>query len=126
MLNRRRANKIAVSLIIPTYQEADNLLLLVPRITAALKPWPHEIIVVDDESKDGTDQAVANLEEQGHEIRLIVRTGQRGLSSAVLRGFAEAKGRVLACMDADSSHPPEVLPYMIEPLEQDQAEFVIG
>ena len=97
-----------------------------PRITTALRSWPHEIIVVDDDSNDGTDQAVAVLSEQGHAVRLIVRTDQRGLSSAVLRGFFEAKGRVLVCMDGDLSHPPEILPRMIETLEKDQAEFVIG
>ena len=86
----------------------------------------HEIIVVDDDSNDGTDQAVATLSEQGHAVRLIIRTDQRGLSSAVLRGFFEAKGRVLVCMDADLSHPPEILPRMIELLEKNQAEFVIG
>ena len=115
-----------VSVIVPTYREADNLPLLVPRITTALRSWPHEIIVVDDDSNDGTDQAVAILSEQGHAVRLIVRTDQRGLSSAVLRGFFEAKGRVLVCMDGDLSHPPEILPRMIETLEKDQAEFVIG
>ena len=54
-----------VSVIIPTYREADNLPLLVPRITTALRTWPHEIIVVDDDSNDGTDQVVATLSEQG-------------------------------------------------------------
>ena len=68
----------------------------------------------------------SDFKERGHAVRLILRTDQRGLSSAVLRGFSEAKGRVLVCMDADLSHPPEVLPRMIETLEKDQVEFVIG
>jgi dolichol-phosphate mannosyltransferase len=118
--------EIVVSVIIPTYREAENLPVLVPQITTALRSWPHEIIIVDDDSKDGTDLAVATLSEQGHAVRLINRTDQRGLSSAVLRGFFEAKGRVLVCMDADLSHPPEILPRMIETLKKDQAEFVIG
>jgi glycosyltransferase involved in cell wall biosynthesis len=117
------ANDVLVSIVVPTYHEAENLPLLVPRITAALAPWPHEIIVVDDNSNDGTDQAVAILREQGHAIRLIVRTDQRGLSSAVLRGFVEAKGSVFVCIDADLSHPPEILPRMIEALAHDQIEF---
>jgi len=120
------ANEVLVSIVVPTYREADNLPLLVPRVTAALEPWPHEIIIVDDDSDDGTDQAVATLREQGHAIRLIVRTDERGLSSAVLRGFSEAKGSVLVCMDADLSHPPEALPRMIEKLARDDVEFVIG
>ena len=115
-----------VSVIIPTYHEADNLQLLVPQITTALQSWPHEIIVVDDDSNDETEKVVSTLSEEGHAVRLIIRTDQRGLSSAVLRGFFEAKGRVLICMDADLSHPPEVLPRMIGMLAKDQAEFIIG
>jgi dolichol-phosphate mannosyltransferase len=120
------ASAVFVSIVVPTYREADNLLLLVPRITAAVEGWPHEIIIVDDNSKDGTDQVVADLRKQGHTLRLIVRTAERGLSSAVLRGFAEAKGKVLVSMDADLSHPPETLPQMIHSLERGDAEFVIG
>jgi dolichol-phosphate mannosyltransferase len=115
-----------VSIVVPTYHEAENLPLLVPRITAALASWLHEIIVVDDNSNDGTDEAVATLREQGHAIRLIIRTDQRGLSSAVLRGFVEAKGSVFVCIDADLSHSPEILPRMIEALAHDQIEFVVG
>ena len=53
-----------VSVIIPTYRQAENLPVLVPQITMAYEPWPHEIIVVDDDSNDGTDQAVATLAER--------------------------------------------------------------
>jgi dolichol-phosphate mannosyltransferase len=98
----------------------------VPQTSAALEDWPHEIIIVDDNSEDGTDQAVASLRNEGHAVRLIVRIGQRGLSSAVLRGFAEAKGEVRVCMDADLSHPPETLPHMIQTLERGDVDFVIG
>ena len=120
------ADEAFVSVVVPTYGEADNLLLLVPRISAALEDRRHEIIIVDDNSQDGTDQAVASLRKEGHAVRLIVRIGQRGLSSAVLRGFAEAKGEVLVCMDADLSHPPETLPHMIQTLEGGDVDFVIG
>src|SRR5262245_15656838 len=90
---------VLISVIVPSYREADNLPLLVPRITAALEPWPHEIIIIDDNSKDGTERVVATLSKHGHVVRLIVRTDQRGLSSAVLRGFLEAKGCFFVCMD---------------------------
>ena len=122
----QNADQVLISVVVPTYREADNLPLLVPRITTALKSWPHEIIIVDDNSNDGTDQAVATLRNQGHAVRLIVRTDQRGLSSAVMRGFAEAQGNILVCMDADLSHPPEVLPGMVGMLANAGAEFVIG
>ncbi len=100
--------------------------LLVPRISAALQNYSHEILIVDDDSGDGIDRVVEDLRKQGHALRLIVRKNQRGLSSAVLRGFAEAKGELLASMDADLSHPPEALPQMIQILEQGETDFVIG
>src|SRR5262249_25727139 len=103
-----------------------NLRLLVPEITKVLQSWPHEVIIVDDDSNDGTDQAVSTLSGEGHAVRLIIRREQRGLSSAVLRGFLEAKGSLLVCMDADLSHPPQALSGMIETLENDQADFIIG
>src|SRR5262245_24199874 len=120
------AGQILVSVVVPAYKEVDNLPVLIPAITEALGPWLHEIIIVDDNSSDGTDQTIAALGEQGHSVRLIVRTDQRGLSSAVLRGFAEAKGKILICMDSDLSHPPAALPRIIETLEKDRVEFVIG
>jgi len=120
------ADHMLISVIVPTYREAENLPLLVPRLTVALKPWAHEIIIVDDNSNDDTERAVATLTTRGHAVRLIVRTDQRSLSSAVVRGLAEARGNTLICMDADLSHPPEVLPRMIKALENDSTEFVIG
>jgi dolichol-phosphate mannosyltransferase len=120
----------AASIVIPTYREAENLALLVPRIARALTATPyahsHEVIVVDDNSRDGTDQVLAALADDGHPVRLITRTGERGLSSAVLRGFDEARGEVLVCMDADLSHPPEVLPSLIDLITREEAEFVLG
>jgi len=74
-----QAAEVLISVVVPTYREADNLPLLVPRITAALEPWPHEIIIVDDNSNDGTNEVIATLRKQ-HAVRLILRTDQRGLS----------------------------------------------
>jgi dolichol-phosphate mannosyltransferase len=99
-----------VTVVVPTYREAENLPLLVPRIAAAVPGA--EILVVDDDSPDDT---VAVCEElaRDHPLRLIVRKEERGLSSAVIRGFQEAKGEMLVCMDADLSHPPEAIPALI-------------
>lgn len=117
-----------LSIVLPTYREADNLAPLVRRLRHALSETeqPHEIIVVDDDSRDGSVQRVEALAEEGIPIRIIVRTHERGLGSAVLRGFREAIGEVLVCMDADLSHPPEAVPRLVEALRDPAVEFVIA
>jgi len=117
-----------LSVVVPTFREAQNIPLLVQGIRSVLEPagWDYEIIIVDDNSADGTEQACRDLAAAGHPLRLIVRAQERGLSSAVIRGLREARGHLLACMDADLSHPPEALPAMLECLTGQGAEFVIG
>lgn len=117
-----------VSVVVPTYKEAANLEQLVARLASALvdRIARFEILIVDDDSRDGSDAIIERLRGEGHPVRLIVRKGERSLSSAVLHGFAEAKGQILVCMDADLSHPPEAIPEMIERLVHGQADFVIG
>ena len=119
---------LSVSVVVPTYQEVQNLRPLVMRICGALRKAKrsYEIIVVDDDSRDGTDRAVKELRDLGHPIRLITRVGERGLSSAVIRGFSEANGEALVCLDADLSHPPEAIPTMLERLGEKRVDFVIG
>jgi dolichol-phosphate mannosyltransferase len=117
----------AVSIIVPTYREAENLRPLVDRIHQVMpaldRAW--EVVVVDDDSRDGSDQVIAELAAQGLPVRLITRVGQRGLSSAVIEGFGRAHGDVLVCMDADLSHPPEAIPALLECLAEG-ADFAIG
>lgn len=117
----------SVSIVVPTYKEALNIPILVPRLFDALRPagYEAELILVDDNSQDGTDAVVKEL-AGNHPVRLIVRTSERGLSSAVVRGFDEAKGEILLCMDADLSHPPESAPDVIAPIANGQADFCIG
>jgi len=116
-----------ISVVVPTYREAPNLPVLAERLFAALDAagLTGELVFVDDNSQDGTDAAVQSLGAT-RPVRLIVRTTERGLSSAVLAGFAEAKHEVLICMDADLSHPPESVPFLLEPLLRGEADFVIG
>ncbi len=117
-----------ISVIIPTYKEAENLRPLMGRIQGVLsslgEPW--EVVVVDDDSRDGSDRVIASMAAEGAPVRLIARTGVRGLSSAVIEGFRHAAGDVLVCMDADLSHPPEAIPRMLERLREQGADFVIG
>jgi glycosyltransferase involved in cell wall biosynthesis len=117
-----------VSIIVPTYQEVENLRPLVSRIASSISTlrMQYEIIIVDDDSEDGTDKVVEALCAEGYPVSLITRIGERGLSSAVIRGFKEAKGDILVCMDADMSHPPEAIPSLLEQLAVSQADCAIG
>jgi len=103
---------ITHSIIVPAYKEKLNLRPLTTRIFAAFNdsesPIPAEnieVIVVDDNSRDGSVEEVETLREEGYNIRIIVRTTERGLSSAVVRGFKEAEGDAMICMDADLQVP---------------------
>lgn len=116
----------AVTVVVPTFREADNLPLLIPRIAQALSEAERtfEIVVVDDDSNDGTDRICEEL-SRDLPLRLIVRRSERGLSSAVLHGIAASESTYVAVLDADLSHPPEALPELIDRLE-DGADFALG
>ena len=119
---------VCVSVVVPTYREAENLPELFQRVREAMVAAgiSYDIIVVDDNSRDGTEAAAKAAVEAGHPVTLIVRTTERGLSSAVIAGFRAAQGEFIACMDADLSHPPEKLPELVDELRANRAEFVIG
>ena len=85
----------------------------------------YEVIVVDDASGDGIEEIVAEMAEEDPRIRLIVRRGERGLAGAVLRGWQETEARLLAVMDADLQHPPELLPKLWAELDAG-ADLVVG
>lgn len=102
-----------LSIIIPTLNEQQNVPLLVRRITQSLQGvYPFEIIFVDD-STDGTPAVIEEMARIEPRIRLIHRQKERGLATAVVRGFAEARGDIFAVLDADLQHPPELLPQML-------------
>ncbi len=117
----------AVSIIVPTFREAPNLEPLIRRVFAALAPSKREaeLILVDDDSRDGTEAIVESQREQ-YPVRLITRRQERGLSSAVLAGFREAKHDLLLVLDADLQHPPEMIPALLERLEEGDCDFAIG
>ncbi|HVW67150.1 MAG TPA: polyprenol monophosphomannose synthase [Candidatus Peribacteraceae bacterium] len=96
-----------LSLILPTYNEAKNLPELIPALEKVLA-IPHEIIVVDDDSPDRTWEVAEELCKQ-YPVRVLRRRNHRGLSSAVVDGFAIAQGNVLAVMDSDLQHDPHIL-----------------
>lgn len=117
-------NPPRVSVIVPTYQEADSLGPLLDRLSGVREEGLElEVLIVDDDSRDGTEEVVRDLSLPW--VRLITRRGERGLSSAVLAGLRAASGDVLIVMDADLSHPPESIPDMLAALRSG-ADFVVG
>ena len=105
-----------ISLIIPTYNEKDNIIPLVERIHQALSGYDYEIVLVDDNSQDGTIE-VANSLAPRYPVKVIVRREERGLATAVVHGLKYATGSIIGVMDADLQHPPEVLPDLIKAIE---------
>jgi dolichol-phosphate mannosyltransferase len=99
---------VKASIILPTYNEKENIGLLIKSIEKAVSS-DYEIIVVDDNSPDGTAKKVAELAKTNERIRLILRMNERGLASAIGRGFSEAYGDILIAMDTDLSHPPDII-----------------
>jgi dolichol-phosphate mannosyltransferase len=105
-----------ISIIIPTYNEADNIEPLVGRIDAAMSGRSYEILFVDDNSKDGTAQNITSLAAK-YPVRVLVRRNKRGLATAILDGLAYTRGEIICVMDADLQHPPEVLPALFKEID---------
>ncbi len=116
-----------ISVILPTYNEALNIPVIVPRIAECLQHYgaSFEIIIVDDNSPDGTAACGEQLAKK-FPVRVIKRMTEHGLASAVIAGFAAAKGTICVVMDADMSHPIDKLPDMIRPIEQDRSDITVG
>lgn len=105
-------DNILLSLIIPTYKESGNISSLVNKLTALLDnimPQEYELIVVDDDSPDFTWKIALALTADYPQLKVIRRTKEKGLSTAVIRGWQVARGEILGVIDADLQHPPETL-----------------
>lgn len=99
-----------LSLVLPTYNEAENLPELLTEIEEAMGDIPFEVVVVDDDSPDRTWEVAGRCARDRPYLRVLRRVGQSGLSSAVLDGFRMALGDILAVMDSDGQHDPRLLP----------------
>lgn len=102
-----------LSLIVPTYCERQNIAILIERVHEFLSHDSYELIVVDDNSPDGTSELAKSL-SQKYPVSVINRRNERGLASAVVDGFKQAKGEILGVIDADLQHPPEILPELLK------------
>lgn len=114
-----------LSIIIPTLNEGGNLERLISKIVEIIKRrvqrrnkdlGRYEIIVVDDNSQDGTDIVMKKMIKK-YSVKFICRKEEKGLSSAVVKGFSIAKGDIFGVMDGDLSHPPELIPKLLKEIE---------
>ncbi|MCC5646893.1 glycosyltransferase [Nostoc sp. CHAB 5824] len=115
------SESIYLSLVIPTYKERDNIKNVVSILSQLLDesiPGNYELIVVDDDSPDRTWEIAQSLTTEYPQLRVMRRQQERGLSSAVIRGWQAATGNVLGVIDGDLQHPPEVLMQLLRSVEQ--------
>ncbi|GAA6018567.1 hypothetical protein JCM10207_007220 [Rhodosporidiobolus poonsookiae] len=112
---------IHASIVVPAYHERDNLAPLVHAVFGAVRhPAQTEVLIVDDNSRDGTVEEVERLrKDEGFNVELLVRTDEKGLSSAVLRGFERARGDKMVVMDADLQHPAAAIQPLLDALSPD-------
>ncbi len=117
---------VELSVIIPTYNERDNIRTLVSSICAAITPFaPFEIIVVDDNSPDKTGEVVIEMNHQDSRVHLLPRPSKQGLAGAVFAGVRMAQGEYVAVLDADLSHDPFELRNMLTEATV-ESDIVIG
>ena len=105
-----------VSVVVPTFNESENVGNLVNQIDYALKGIEYEVIFVDD-SNDNTPEVIEQVMKENHNVRMKHRVGETGLATAVIEGFRMAEGDYIAVMDADLQHPPKILKSMYYCLE---------
>ena len=115
-----------VSIIVPTYCEAENVAPTIAAIEGALGAIAWEIIFVDDDSPDGTVAAVRTLGEHDARVRVIRRVGRRGLAGAVIEGMMASAADTVAVIDADLQHDEALLPKMLDAIEAGNADLVIA
>jgi dolichol-phosphate mannosyltransferase len=120
------APALELAVVVPTLNERDNIAPLVRAIKDALNGHAYEIIVVDDNSPDGTADAVRELGRKDIRVRCIQRFGRRGLGSAFLEGALSTVAPVVALIDGDKPHDEKLLPAKLETLRSEDHDVVIG
>ncbi|HRE42918.1 MAG TPA: glycosyltransferase family 2 protein [Terricaulis sp.] len=115
-----------LAIIAPTFNERENVGELIKLLDAALQGRAWEIVFVDDDSTDGTPEALINIARADPRVRVIRRIGRRGLSTAVVEGVLATSAPIVAVMDADLQHDERILPDMIARIEQGDCDLVVG
>ncbi len=115
-----------ISVVVPTFNERDNVTTLYQRLAATFGATPWQVVFVDDNSPDGTWQVVRELSRKDGRVRCIRRIGRRGLSGACIEGILAASAPFAAVIDADLQHDETQLPKMLALLQSGEAELVVG
>ena len=122
----RQEAAIDLAIVVPTFNERDNIPLLIGLLESVLTGIQWELIFVDDSSPDGTADAVREFALKDRRIRILERVGRRGLSSACIEGMLATPAAHIAVMDADLQHDESVLPEMLARMKSDHLDMVIG
>jgi dolichol-phosphate mannosyltransferase len=122
---------VELSIVVPTYNESENVPLLIEKLSTVLAGISWEVIFVDDDSRDGTAAVVRRLAQSAATkatggVRVVQRIGRRGLSSACVEGALASSAPYIAVMDGDLQHDEKLLPRMLEALKKDGTEIVVG
>src|SRR3954470_19394707 len=117
---------VELTIVVPTYNERDNVKALLARIDTALAGIVWEIVYVDDDSPDGTAAAVRRIAQCDPRVRCLHRIGRRGLSSAVIEGMLSSSAPYLAVIDADLQHDEALLPQMLSMMKTEELDIVVG
>ena len=112
----RTQGNLELAVVVPTFNEIDNIVRLIDAVQAALEGHAFETIVVDDDSPDGTADQVRKIAERNLRVRCIQRIGRRGLSSAFVEGALATAAPVVAAIDGDMQHDEKMLPMMLKTL----------
>jgi dolichol-phosphate mannosyltransferase len=115
-----------LSVIVPTFNERENIAELIARLEVCLEDRSWEVVFVDDDSPDGTANLVREYAGADIRVRCIQRIGRRGLSSACIEGLLASTASFLAVIDADLQHDERLLPQMLDTLKQTDADIVVG
>lgn len=120
------SSKLDIAVVVPTYNERENIPELIARLGHALDGLEWEVVFVDDNSPDGTSDLVREFAVNDRRVRLLHRIGRRGLSSACIEGILATSAPCVAVMDADLQHDERVLPQMLERMREEAADIVIA
>ena len=112
-----------LSVVLPTFNERDNIAPLIERLSAALGQVPHELLVMDDCSPDGTAAVARELGLRFTGLQVIERPPPPGLTDSIREGVERARGRFVVWMDCDLSHPPEMVIDLLAPLQAGEADI---